>query len=200
MKILSALVKIVIGVVLVGIVFIIVVFGIFVNEFKGYKERSVGYDNNPVLKNPAYEKYQTFMTEANRKYYTSNAVYYFIARDVKGHIVKRCIDRDLKENNVTETSGWRFVINMEEDFIRENKIDEDMVNEKFSKSMDKSEALGLNRFVLQHSYKYDKHIDCNRTMNEIFETYVKNYRKSHYAHELDQNGMDWISYLFFNYR
>jgi hypothetical protein len=200
MKVLSVLGKIVAGVVLAGIAFVLISFGTLMYAFKDYKEPGVGYDNHPALQNPAYEKYRTHLMEANKDYYNSDSLYYFIAKEVKENIVDRCIDRDLKEHNITDTSGWRFTINMEENYIRKNMISEDIVNEKFSRSMDKSRAQNLDRFVLQHSYKYDKQIDCNRSMDETFEIYVKNYRKSLHPWELDQEGMDWISYLFFNYR
>ncbi|GIT98687.1 hypothetical protein [Sulfurovum sp. TSL1] len=192
--------KIIANLALGGFVFIMIVFGIVAYLLKDYKEPGIGYDNHPALSNPAYEKYRDHLMDASRDYYSSDDLYYFIAKEVKENIVERCIDRDLKEHNITDTSGWRFTINVEEDYIRENNILDDVVNEKFSKSMDRSEALNLNRFVLQRSYEYDKQIDCNRSMDETFEIYVKNYRKSLPSWKLDEVGMDWISYLFFNYR
>ena len=200
MKILSVFGKVAAGIGLAFAAFTLVAFGVLMYAMKDYSGDGVGYDPNPALQNSTYEKYRTHLMEANKDYYNSDSLYYFIAKEVKEHIVGRCIDRDLKEHNITDTSGWRFAINIEEDYIRENKIPEDVVNEKFSKNMDRSEARNLDRFVLQHSYKYDKQIDCNRSMDETFEIYVKNYRKSLRGWELDQEGMDWISYLFFNYR
>lgn len=190
--------KIIANLALGGFGFIVIVFVIVAYLLKDYKEPGIGYDNHPALKNPAYEKYRDYLMSANRDYYNSDSLYYFIAKEVKEHIVSRCIDRDLEEHNITDTSGSRFAINVEEDYT--SVIPDDVVNEKFSKSMDMSEALNLNRFVLQRSYEYDKQIDCNRSMDETFEIYVKNYRKSLPLWKRDEEGLDWISYLFFNYR
>lgn len=200
MKVLFTLGKTLTELVLAAITFILIVFGGVLYMLKDYKEPGVGYDNNPALKNHAYEKYHTYLMKVNNDYYNSRDLYYFIAKEVKENIVSYCIDRDLKERNSTDTSGWRFAINVEEEYIEKYMISEDFVNAQFSESMRASEAMKLNRFVLQHTDEYDKQIDCNQSLDTTFETYVKNFRETLPPWERDTGEMDWISYLFFNYR
>jgi len=196
MKVLSVLGKIVAGVALAGIAIFLLAFGGLVYMFKDYKETGVGYDSHPALKNPLYEKYRAHLIDANRDYYRSNNVYYFFAKKTKEGIVGECIDRDLKDNNITDTSGWRFAINMESEYVGKHKIDGDTVNDKFVKNMDKAEALKLKEKSFMRDYEYNQGIDCNGSMDEVFKDYVMNYRNS--VSIWEQNG--WVSYLFFNYR
>ena len=199
MKLLPILGKIIIALIGVGIFLIIVTFGGLLYMFKDYKEPGPGIQKHPLFQDDTFQKYRIPLKEANKKYFESNDIYYFFEKEVKGEITSRCVERYLKKHNITDADGWRYPYNVYLEYIQENKIDDETVNNKFVKSKRKSERLGYEDPQWHHDYQYNEKIDCNVSLEESFESYVKGYRKFYGAGYRDyHNG--WVDYLFFNYK
>ena len=199
MKVIATLGKVIASLVIVGVLAVVAIFLFVLYVFKDYKEPGLGIQSHPVFQDKTFEKYRIPLKEANKQYFGSNDIYYFFAKEVKEEIAGRCVERHLKEHNITDADGWRFPINVNQEYIQENSIAGDIVNDKFVASMRKSESLGYKYPQWFHDYKYNEKIDCNLSLDKSFETYVKGYRKFYSAGWRDSNN-DWVDYLFFNYK
>ena len=199
MKVFTTLWKVIISLVLIGLLAVATIFFFVAYQFKDYKERGPGIESHPVFEDKTFEEYQISLTEANKKYFLSNDIYYYFEKEVKEKIVEVCVDRYLKEHNITDVAGWNFPHNINLEYIRDNKIDDETVNNKFVRSERKFEALGYKRPQWFHDYKYNEKIDCNLTLENSFENYVKGYKKF-YSTGWREDNNDWVEYLFFNYK
>ncbi|HEY9189413.1 MAG TPA: hypothetical protein VIM88_00970 [Sulfurovum sp.] len=199
MKVFATLGKILAALVLVGVLVVVIIFFLFMNKLSGYKEPGPGIQSHPVFQDKTFEKYRVTLREANKQYFESNDIYYYFAKEVKNEITDRCVERYLKEHNITDADGWRFSHNVYLEYIRDNNISSDTSNDKFVKSERKSERLGYEHPQWFHDYKYNEKIDCNLTLEESFESYVKGYRKFYGAGYREYNN-GWVDYLFFNYK
>ncbi len=199
MKVFAVLGKILVTLSLIGIFAIIAIFSLFVYKFSGYSEPGPGIQSRPIFQDKTFEKYRISLNGANKQYFNSNDIYYFFAKEVKEEIVSNCVERYLKDHNITNADGWRFPLNVNLEYIRDNNISGDTVNNKFVTSSRKSERLGYERPQWFHDYKYNEKIDCNLTLDKNFENYVKGYRKFYGSGYRDYNN-GWVDYLFFNYK
>ena len=199
MKILATLGKVISFLAIVGVLAILAIFFFVAYQFKDYKERGPGIQSHPIFQDKTFEKYRIPLIEANKQYFQSNDIYYYFAKEVKEEIAGRCVERYLKEHNITDADGWRFPMNVNLEYIRDNGIDDETTNNKFVKSERISESLGYERPQWHHDYKYNEKIDCNLSLNESFESYVKGYKKFYGTGWREYNN-DWVDYLFFNYK
>lgn len=167
---------------------------IFYNSFKNYSEPSVGIDNNIAYENKLLDDYRLELKKINKLYFESNDPYYTFEKDLKEHIVEKCVDRYFQDNNITNVSGWRFTINVNERYIIDNKINDDFVNDKFTRNLRHLEQSGYEWTSLQQTWKIDQKIDCNKSLPYNFKSYLEQYKVFHIKN-FEHKNLQWVDYL-----
>jgi len=191
MKLIGKLITfIALGILLTFILFIVV----FYNAFKNYSEPSLGIDNNIAYDNKVFDGYRSELKKINKLYFESNNPYYFFEKDLKEHIAEVCVDQYFKENNITDARAFRFPINVNLKYIENNHIEDDFVNNKFSSSLEWLEKKGYKWTDLQHTWKIDQEIDCNKSFAKNYESYLEKY-KSFLANDFQHKNLQWVDYL-----
>ena len=167
---------------------------LFINALKNYSEPGIGIDNNIAYENKLLDNYRLELKKINKLYFESGDPYYFFEKDLKEHIVEKCVDRYFKDNNISDVNGWRFSINVNQRYINNNNLDDDFVNDKFSRSLRLLEQSGYKHTSLQQTWKIDQKIDCNKSLPYNFKSYLEQYKVFH-TNDVYHKNLQWVDYL-----
>ena len=157
--------------------------------FRGY-DGGIGIDHNNAYYNKEFDNYRLELQGANKKFLESDDPYFFFEVDLKEHIVGICVDRYFKDHNITDAHGWRFGSNISTKFSMSNKL----YDEKYSKDLRLLENEGYNHVGLQHTWKIDKEVDCNETLNQNLHSYLAKLI-FFYSHDYKHKNLQWAEYL-----